>query len=145
MANDDLNLASALKVIDGTLAYAREADFKTLGVVVVDPAGHLIAFSREDGASFFRFDVALGKAAGCVAMQAGGRWLHGLAEARPTFTAALANAAGGKLVPARGGVLIRDAGGTIIGAVGVSGDSSERDEECAMAGIEAAGLAADPG
>ena len=115
-------------------------DLNPLTVVVLDAGGHLVAMEREDGSGYGRPDVAGGKAAGALAMGVSSRTLGDMAADRPQFMAALSAAWNGKLIPAAGGVLIRDASGTLLGAVGVSGDLSDKDEEAAIAGIEAAGL-----
>lgn len=137
-----LNLDTSRMITEAALTHTQEAEYKPLGVVVLDAAGHLITFHREDGASFFRFDIAFAKAWGCLGMGSGSGWIEELAKNRPEFAASLASLSGGKVVPARGGVLVKDAAGKIMGAVGISGDTSERDEECAVAGIEAVGLIA---
>ena len=116
-----------------------------LTVAVLDAGGHLVAFKREDKSGILRHDIAHGKAWGALGMGFGSRTLSERAANTPQFFSALYAASGGRMVPAPGGVLIRDAGGDVIGAVGISGDVSDKDEACAIAGIEAAGLVADPG
>ena len=145
IAQPSISLEEARTVIAAALAKAAELKLKPLGVVVLDMAGHLKAFERQDGASHMRFDVALGKAYGGVALGLGSRTLFKRAQEQSYFVNAVNTLAGGKLVPVPGGVLIRDAGGSIVGAVGISGDTSDQDEACAIAGIEAAGFVADPG
>ncbi|RZL94267.1 MAG: heme-binding protein [Variovorax sp.] len=140
-----LNLAAATTLIDAALQKGRELDLAPLCVVVLDAGGHLIAAKREDGASLLRPDIATGKAFGCLAMGFGGRELARRAEKSATFMNSISHLAGGKVVPVPGGVLIRDASGALLGAVGISGDASLKDEECALAGIAAAGLAPDTG
>ena len=139
----DLNAASML--IDTALSKGRELDLSPLCVVVLDRGGHLIAAKREDGASFLRPDIALGKAFGCLAMGFGGRELARRVEKSPAFMNAISDLTAGKMVPVPGGVLVRDASGELLGAVGISGDTSLNDEECALAGIDAVGLCADRG
>ncbi len=117
---------------------------KPLSVCVVDSGGHPLAFERSDGASPMRFAIAHGKAHGAVMMGIGSRALFERAQAQPYFIQSMNGLADGALVPVPGGVLIRDEGG-IIGAVGVTGDSSDNDEACAVAAIEKAGLRADTG
>ncbi len=117
---------------------------KPLSVCVVDSGGHPLAFERSDGASPMRFAIAHGKAHGAVMMGIGSRALFERAQAQPYFIQSMNGLAHGALVPVPGGVLIRDEGG-IIGAVGVTGDSSDNDEACAVAAIEKAGLRADTG
>lgn len=140
-----LTLAQASTIVDVTLQKGRATNSAPLVVAVLDAGGHLVAFKREDRAGIMRFDIAFGKAWGALGMGFGSRQLAVRAAANPVFFGALAVASGGRFAPVPGGVLIRDAAGEAIGAVGVSGDVSDRDEECAVAGIEAAGLKADPG
>ena len=140
-----LTLAQASAIVDAALARGRALGLKPLTVAVLDAGGHLVAFKREDGSGILRFDIAFGKAWGTLGMGFGGRELGARAQKSPTFMAALMAASGGRVVPAQGGVLIRDVAGAVIGAVGISGDVSEKDEDCAVAGIAAAGLHADTG
>lgn len=140
-----LTLAQASTIVDAALQKGRAANLAPLVVAVLDAGGHLVAFKREDRGGFMRFDIAYGKAWGALGMGFGSRQIAVRAAANPTFINAVAAVSGGRLVPVPGGVLIRDAAGDVIGAVGVSGDLSDRDEECALAGIEAAGLKGDPG
>ncbi len=118
---------------------------KPLTVAVLDSGGHLVALKREDRSSLLRPQIAVGKAWGVLGMGIGGRELAKRASAAPAFMGALSDLAEGKMVPVPGGVLIRDASGAIIGAVGVTGDVSENDEACAIAGIRKVGLTPDPG
>lgn len=134
-----LTLDAARTIIARALAKGAEDAMAPLAVVVLDVGGRLKAFERQDGASFGRFEVGHGKAYGAIALGMGSRSLAGAAEARPHFVQGVNGAFGGALVPVAGGVLIAD-GETIIGAVGVSGDNSDNDEACAVAGITAAGL-----
>jgi len=140
-----LTLEQANSIIDKALAKGRELGLKPLTVAVLDAGGTLKALQREDASSLLRPEIAFGKAWGCLGMGFGGREMARRAQASPTFIAAIGQASGGRIVPAPGGVLIRDSSRNIIGAVGVSGDVSEQDEACAVAGIEAAGLIADAG
>jgi uncharacterized protein GlcG (DUF336 family) len=116
---------------------------KPVAVVVLDSGGHIIAVEREDGTSKGRFEVAYGKANGALALGVGSRALMSRAEQQPYFIAAVTSAVGGALVPVPGGVLVFD-GRTLVGAVGVSGDTSDNDEAAACSGIRAAGLVAQP-
>ena len=143
MAEISLNKARA--IIRAALKHARENELQPLAVVVLDAGGHLKAFEREDGASFYRFRVAHGKAHGAIGMGIGSRALHARAEAQSYFVLSLAALENASVVPVPGGVLVRDRRGALIGAVGISGDQSEADEAAAVAGIEAAGFAADTG
>jgi uncharacterized protein GlcG (DUF336 family) len=140
-----LNLAQASTIIDAALAEGRKKSFAPLAVAVLDAGGHLIAFKREDGAGFARFNIAYGKAWGALGMGFSTRELAERAAKFPTFVTALAAASQGRMIPSPGGVLITSAGGEVVGAVGISGDTGDNDEICAIAGIEAAGLAAIPG
>ena len=135
-----LSLDQARTILAATRAKGREMGRKPISVIVIDAGGHPLAFEREDGAPVGRFSVALGKAYGAVMFGAPSSRLAEMADARPQFVASLANAYDGKLIPAAGGVLIRDEAGATLGAVGVTGDTSENDAEEAMAGIAAAGL-----
>jgi uncharacterized protein GlcG (DUF336 family) len=135
----------AAQIVDGAFAEARARDFKPLCVVVLDGGGHPLALRRDHRASISRPEIATAKAAGCLGMGFGGRELARRSEAVPAFFTALASVFPKGIVPVAGGVLIRAADGTIMGAVGVSGDTSDNDEICAVAGVEAAGLAADVG
>jgi len=138
-----LTLKQAQTMIDSALAHARTKGYTALAVVVLDEAGHVKASAREDNASMFRFDVALGKAWGAVAMGCSSRALAKRAKENPNFMLTLASTAQGKFLPQQGAVLIRDDAGAILGAVGISGASGDQDEECAAHGITQAGLKAD--
>lgn len=140
-----LTLAAATKIIDAALAEGRTRNLQPLTVAVLDAGGHLVALKREDGSSLLRPQIATAKAWGTLGMGFGGRELARRAAANPTFFATLTELAGGNMVPVQGGVLIRDPAGPLLGAVGISGDRSDLDEACALAGIAAAGLVADPG
>lgn len=140
-----LTLAVATQIIDAALAEGRTRNLQPLTVAVLDAGGHLVALKREDGSSLLRPQIATAKAWGTLGMGFGGRELARRAAANPTFFATLTELAGGNMVPVQGGVLIRDQTGQLLGAVGISGDRSDLDEACALAGIAAAGLVADPG
>ena len=140
-----LTLAAAKTIIDAAFAKGVELGLRPLGVSVLDAGGHLVAFQRQDGASFLRPQMSAGKAYGAVAIGMGGRRLEAFAKDRPHLMAGISDVSGSKILSVVGGVLIRDGAGTILGAVGISGDSSENDEAAAIAGIEAARFTADPG
>jgi uncharacterized protein GlcG (DUF336 family) len=140
-----ITLEQARAIIASALAKASDAGLKPLAVVVLDAGGHTTAFERQDGASAMRFKLAHGKAYGAIAMGLGSRALYERAQKQPYFIDAMNALADGALVPVPGGVLIRDGEGTLVGAAGVTGDNSDNDEMCAIAGIEAAGLVADTG
>ena len=134
-----MTLHIASQIVDAALAAGREHKFMPLVVAVLDAGGHLVAFKREDGAGILRFDIAFGKAYGALGMGFGSRELFNRTQANPTFMAALSTVAAGRLVPVPSGVLIVE-GGQVIGAVGISGDNSDNDETCALAGLAAVGL-----
>lgn len=140
-----LTLAAANSIIAAALAHGASGKFKPLGIVVLDARGTVKAASIADGSSLARFDIARGKAKGALAFNMGTRGLEKLAKDRPHFFAGAVSAIEGGIVPVPGGVLIKDKDGTILGAVGVSGDTSDNDEIAAAAGIVAAGLMADGG
>ncbi len=140
-----LTLAQASTIVDVALKSARDAEFNPMTVAVLDAGGHLVAFKREDRSGILRFEIAFGKAWGALGMGFGSRTLAARASKTPQFFTMLAAASDGRMVTNPGGVLIRDAGGNVIGACGISGDTSDKDEMCAIAGIEAVGLKADPG
>jgi uncharacterized protein GlcG (DUF336 family) len=140
-----LTLAQASTIVDIALATARDLELVPMTVAVLDAGGHLVAFKREDRSGILRYDIAYGKAWGALGMGFGSRTLYERATNTPQFFNALYVASGGRVVTNPGGVLIRNSEGDIVGAVGISGDTSDKDEACAIAGIEAAGLLADPG
>ena len=139
-----LSLSAARSLIDAALAHARHAGLKPLVVAVLDARGAVKAVAAEDGTSLKRYEIAHGKAHGALAFGLGSRALMQRAEAQGYFIQAASHVIG-PMVPVPGGVLIRDAAGELVGAVGVSGDTSDNDEAAAKAGIEAAGLVADCG
>ena len=141
----DLTLDAAQTILSAALKAAREKDMKPLAVAVYDARGALRAFAAEDGTSLRRAQIAMGKAEGALAMGLGSRALYKRAADQPYFIAAVTHAVGGRLIPVPGGVLIRDASGALAGAIGISGDTSDNDEAAAVAGIAAAGLAAETG
>lgn len=139
-----ITIRKARTIIKATLAKGREMGLKPLSVVVLDAGGHPVAFERDDGSSVGRFELARGKAYGCVMMGLGGSAIHARAEAQPYFMNAMNGVYDGRLVPVKGGVLVRDGRGNVLGAVGVTGDTSDNDAIAAVAGIEAAGFRAEP-
>jgi uncharacterized protein GlcG (DUF336 family) len=140
-----VTLTQASTIVDVALKKARELKQMPQTLVVLDTGGHVVCAKREDGSGIIRFEVAVGKAYGALGMGWGSRTMMERAAQNPNFLTAIAAASGGRLVPNPGGVLIRDAGNQIIGALGISGDTADNDEIIAVAGIEAAGLKADPG
>ena len=141
----NISLNQARTIISNALKHRQTKGYQPMAVIVLDAGGHAVAFEREDGASNMRYQIAHGKAHGALAFGIGSRALGRRAEAQPTFIAAATAAIGGALIPVPGGVLVRDSDGAIVGAVGVTGDNSDNDEEAAVAGVEVAGLTADTG
>ncbi|QGP78012.1 GlcG/HbpS family heme-binding protein [Sphingobium sp. CAP-1] len=135
-----LTLSQARAIIDAALTQARTDGAQPLAIVVLDAGAHPVATVREDGASLFRFDIAKAKASGALGMGADTRVIASRAASNPVFFQSVVAATGGRLALSPGGVLIRDVEGTVIGAVGISGDTGDCDEACALAGIMAAGL-----
>lgn len=135
-----LSLSKARTIIRAAIAHGRDKGMKPLSVIVLDAGGHPIAFERADGASPGRYAIAEGKAYGAVMLGMPGSAQKDRAEAQAYFIAAAGAAFGGKMIPVPGGVLVKDRRGDIIGAVGVTGDTSENDAEAALAGIAKAGL-----
>jgi uncharacterized protein GlcG (DUF336 family) len=134
-----LTLESASTIADKTLAAARASKFRPMCVAVLDDGGCLKVLKREDGASILRPQIAIGKAWGAIGMGESSRALGERLKERPAFLGALSTMSEGKVVPVAGGVLIMS-GNEIIGAVGVTGGTSDEDEACAIEGIKAAGL-----
>ena len=140
-----ITLAQARTIVDAALQHARAANLPPMTVAVLDAAGCLVAFQREDRSSLLREDIAQGKAWGALGMGVGTRSLVDKAAHHPAFFMALSAMSHGRVVAVPGGVLVRSADNEILGAVGVSGHMPDGDEACAVAGIQAAGLRADPG
>ena len=139
----ELSLNQANRVIDGALAMARSLDLPPLAVAVLDGGGHLKALQREDGVSFLRVQICQAKAWGALGLATDSRDIadrYQNEELQRGFINALNAMSGGRMIPLPGGLLIRDATGQILGAVGVAGGPSDKDELCALAGIEAIGL-----
>lgn len=139
-----VSLDQAAAIVDGALAAGRAEDLMPLTVAVLDSGGHLVALKREDGSGIMRPQIAIGKAWGALGMGASSRTLRDRLTNRPTFISALTVASEGRFIPVPGGVLIHDAKGGVLGAVGISGDASDKDEFCAVEGVKAAGLVPDP-
>lgn len=140
-----ISFDAARRILDGAFAKGKTLGLKPLGVAVVDAGGHLLAFQRQDGTSTLRPEIAIGKASSALALGVSSRRIGEMATERPTFVSALAVLAPKGIVPAAGGVIVVGADGMPIGAVGVTGDTSDNDEACALAGIAAAGLRAQGG
>jgi uncharacterized protein GlcG (DUF336 family) len=138
-----LTLDDANRILAAALGAAREMGIPPVTVVVLDDAGQLKAVQREDGASAFRFDVALGKAFGAVGMGVASRVLADRAQENPNFFVALSSTANGRFLPQPGAVLVRDGNGEIIGAVGASGGTGDEDEAICARGVGEAGFNTD--
>ena len=139
-----LSLAEANAIVTEALRLGRAEGMLPLTVVALDAGGKPVAMQSEDGSGLLRFDIAFGKAWGALGMGISSRLIRDRLAARPTFQAALAAASDGRFVPVPGGVLVQTGEGVTIGAVGVSGDTSEKDEYCAVEAIRSAGLAPEP-
>jgi len=135
-----LPLAQANALIEAAFAKGAELGLKPLTVTIHDPGGHLIACQRQDGASNMRVKLAAGKANGALALGVSSRMIGDMAVDRPHFIASVDMMSAGGMVPAAGGVIVCDAGGQVVGAIGVTGDTSDNDEACALAAIESQGL-----
>ena len=139
-----LTLVKAQVIVSAALAEGRRLGLAPLTVAVLDAGGHLVAFAREDGSGIARYDIAFGKAWGSLGLGFGSRELTSRATSNPGFFQSYIAATGGRAVASPGGVLIADADGRVVGAVGISGDLGDRDEACAVAGVDAAGYEAVP-
>ena len=135
-----LTLAQSNALIDAAFAKGAELGLKPLTVTIHDPGGHLIACQRQDGASNMRVKLAGGKASGALALGVSSRTIGTMAVDRPHFVASIDTMSEGGMVPVAGGVIICDGDGTVLGAIGVTGDTSDNDEACALAAIESQGL-----
>jgi uncharacterized protein GlcG (DUF336 family) len=140
-----LTLAVARQLLDAALASAAELALQPLAIAILDARGALVAFAAQDGASLMRGDVARAKAYGAVALGIGSRAIFTRAQAQPFFIDAVNTLAKGAIVPLPGGLLIRDRSGHLIGAIGISGDSADNDERCAVAALASCGLAYETG
>jgi uncharacterized protein GlcG (DUF336 family) len=139
-----LTLENANAIIAAAFAEGAQRGLKPLSVVVLDAGGHPLAFQRQDGSSTLRFQIAAGKAGGALALGFSSRKVEEAAATRPSFIGSLGAISPHGVVPAAGGVIVVGADGQPLGAVGVTGDTSDNDEACALAGIAAAGLTAQP-
>ena len=142
--HSSLTLELASSILDGAIAARQRAGLLPLAVAVLDAGGNLVAFKREDGSGVMRFDIAFGKAHGALGMGMSSRLIRDRLAQRPAFQGALAAASGGRFIPVPGGVLILDANGNAIGAVGISGDASDKDEYCAIQAVHEAGCGSEP-
>ena len=139
-----LSLSAADRIIDHALRLRRERQLLPLAVAVLDSGGNIVSFRREDGCGVLRHDIAVGKAWASLGMGMATRQIRDRLANRPAFQNALAAASDGRFIPTPGGVLILDGNGAAIGAVGVSGDTSDKDEYCAIEAVKAAGLVPEP-
>lgn len=135
-----MDLKAAATIVERSLEVGRTNKLAPLTVAVLNAGGHLMLYKQEDGATFFREAIARGKAMGALGFGADSADLAKIAAARPAFMQSAFAATGGNIIPVPGGVLVKDHTGKVLGAVGISGDLSEADEACAIAGIRAAGL-----
>lgn len=142
MDMDTMNLKLATTLIASALEHARHLKLKPISAAVVDGGGHLVAFQREDGSSNLRPQIALAKATSALALGVSSRQIGEMASERPTFVASLGALSRDGIVPAAGGVIVCASDGAPIGAVGITGDTSDNDEACGLHAIAAAGLRA---
>ena len=142
--HSSLTLDDADRIIDEVLSLRSKHNILPLAVVVLDSGGHVVSFKREDGCGILRHDIAIGKAWASLGMGMPTRHIRDRLSDRPTFQAALSAASGGRFIPTPGGVLIVGQEGIAIGAVGISGDASDKDEYCAIEAIKSAGFTAEP-
>jgi uncharacterized protein GlcG (DUF336 family) len=140
-----IQLAQADAIADAVLAHGRSLKFQPLTVAILDAGGHLVVLKRDDHSSLLRPEIATGKAWGALGLGFGGRELARRAERFPAFFTALNAMSSGRMVPVAGGALMRDAAGSILGAIGVSGDTSDNDERCLIPAVASQGLIADVG
>lgn len=138
-----LNLAVANAIIAAAFAKGAELGLKPLAVAVLDAGGHLLAFQRQDGSSALRPQIAIGKAAGALGLGMSSRKIAEMAAERPSFVAALGSIAPGGVIPAAGGLVFVDTAGAVVGAIGVTGDTSDNDEACALYALGVSGLNVD--
>jgi uncharacterized protein GlcG (DUF336 family) len=141
----DLTLDTARKILDAALAKVIEKKLKPMAITVLDARGTVKASLAQDGTSLMRNEIAFGKAYGALSLGIGSRAIFQRAQEQPYFIDAISTMTKGAMIPVPGGVLIMDPSGALLGAIGISGDTSDNDEICAVAGIEAAGLKANAG
>ena len=138
-----ITLAQAERIIDAIIERGVALNCRPLGVIVVEPGCKVKAFKKEDGASMIRFEMAYGKAYAALSLGRSSKLVRERAQERPIFMRYLIAASGEQIFPEGGGLQIRNPEGDVIGAVGVTGDTEDRDEELAAHGIHAAGLKTD--
>lgn len=137
-----ITLEQANMIIASAFDEGARRRLNPLSVAVLDPGGHLIAFARQNGSSTLRPQIACGKAGGALALGVSSRKIADMAAERPSFVASLGPVSAHGVIPAAGGVIVTDKDGNTVGAVGITGDTSDNDEACALAGIAAVGLSA---
>jgi uncharacterized protein GlcG (DUF336 family) len=138
-----VKLEQSNRIIEAIFSRGRELGCRPLSVVILDAGAKVKAFQKEDGSAMMRFEMAYGKAYAALALGRSSSLVRMRTEERPLFMQYLIRASGDQIFPEGGGMLIRDNDGEVIGAVGVTGDTQERDEELAAHGIRAAGLKTD--
>ena len=139
-----LPLERANGIVDEALRVGREENMQPLTVAVLDSGGHLLSFQREDGSGILREEIAVGKAWGALGMGMSSRAIRDRNKDRLAFQNAIVTASQGRLIPVPGGVLICNQDGEVLGSVGISGDTSERDEYCAIRAVKSEGLVSNP-
>jgi glc operon protein GlcG len=142
--HSSLELATANRIAAMALQLRQKHQLLPLAVVVLDSGGNIVCYQREDGCGLLRFDIAVGKAWGALGMGMATRQIRDRLANRPAFQGALAAASNGRFIPTPGGVLIINTENQAIGAVGISGDASDKDEFCAIEAIRAIGLLPEP-
>lgn len=142
--HSSLDLRTATHITDAALRLRQQHHLLPLAIAVLDAGGNLVSYRREDGCGVMRYDIAFGKAWAALGMGMSTRQIRDRLADRPTFQLALAAASAGRFIPTPGGVLILDGAGCAIGAMGISGDASDKDEFCAIEAIKAAGLVPEP-
>ena len=143
--NQHITLDQANQMIQAAISKGKELKLNPLTVAVLDAGGHLKALQREDGTTFLRPQIAFGKAWSSLSLGMASRKLFGMGEDRPMFMNSLINLSEQRMIPVPGGVLIKNEEGEVLGAIGITGDTSDNDEACAVAGVQAIGFIADSG
>lgn len=138
-----ITLAQAEIMIDAVFAEARRSNNKPMAVAVTDQGGSVIAFKKEDDSSMMRFEMAHGKCYASLAMGRSSSLVRYRAEERPMFMDYIIKASDNKIFAEDGGMLVRNSDGALLGAIGVTGERPERDEELAVFAIHQAGFLTD--
>jgi len=137
-------LKTAETIADAVFSAGREAKLLPLTVAVLDAGGNIVVLKREDGSGILRANIAIGKAWGALGMGISSRTIRDRLRDRPAFQSALAAASDGRFIPVPGGTLVMNGNSEVIGAVGVSGDGSDKDEYAAITAVQRAGLMPHP-